>query len=201
MAGCACDRSRQGYTSARTALEAFSGRRGDGVPGMNLREYRQALGQELQGIRRRMNIGFLDLCRRLNLSPAQVSRILNGEVWLRAYVLARFGLIFGLRPSTILAMAEAQLGLGPRPKADPPPRAPVSALDYCRRIGEAVRRFRKTLRLSEAAFARRMGMSQGQVSRLERGEQGLRFRTLCRLAEALGLRPAELLEAAEPRVR
>ena len=59
-------------------------------------------------------------------------------------------------------------------------------------IGHRVQTLRKRRGLTMRELADRTGLSQGQVSRLENGRQGLRSGTLMRLAEALGVRPYHL---------
>ena len=51
-----------------------------------------------------------------------------------------------------------------------------------------VRVWREFRGLTQARLAAKAGMSQADISRLERGEQGARATTLCALAEALGVR-------------
>ena len=56
-------------------------------------------------------------------------------------------------------------------------------------IGRKVRDLRKTLGLTLIELGDRVGLSQGQLSRLESGKQGLRSATLLRLAKALNVKP------------
>lgn len=54
-------------------------------------------------------------------------------------------------------------------------------------IGKAVRDTRTKLGLTMTAFAKKVGVSQAQISRLEDGQQGFRTRTMQKIAEALGI--------------
>lgn len=56
-----------------------------------------------------------------------------------------------------------------------------------RAIGKAVRDARLELGITMTAFAKKVGVSQAQISRLEDGQQGFRTRTMQKIAEALGL--------------
>ncbi len=56
-------------------------------------------------------------------------------------------------------------------------------------IGHKVREVRKAQGTTMREFAERMGLSRGQMSRLERGKQGFRSSTLLRIAEALDVKP------------
>ena len=56
-------------------------------------------------------------------------------------------------------------------------------------IGLRVTRVREVKRLTTADLARRVGISQAQVSRLENGRQGFRSSTLAKIAGALGVPP------------
>ena len=58
------------------------------------------------------------------------------------------------------------------------------------RIGQEISRLRKQIGISATELARRAGLSQSQISRLENGQQGFRSHTLARLSKALGVSPA-----------
>lgn len=58
-----------------------------------------------------------------------------------------------------------------------------------REIGLKMMRLRETLGLTTTELARKVGLSQAQISRLENGSQGFRSHTLMRIAEALGVKP------------
>lgn len=58
-----------------------------------------------------------------------------------------------------------------------------------RAIGLKITQLRERLGLTTSALAKRVGLSQAQISRLENGKQGFRSATLTRLAEALGVKP------------
>lgn len=59
-----------------------------------------------------------------------------------------------------------------------------------KRIGQQIARRRKQLGLSTTELARRVHLSQPQISRLENGQQGFRSETLTRISSALGVPPA-----------
>ena len=56
-------------------------------------------------------------------------------------------------------------------------------------IGARMARLREERGMTTTALARRVGISQAQISRLENGKQGFRSGTLVRIAEALGVKP------------
>ena len=58
-----------------------------------------------------------------------------------------------------------------------------------RDIGLRFTRLRDFRKLTTAALAHKIGMSQAQISRLENGRQGFRSATLIRMADALGAPP------------
>lgn len=58
-----------------------------------------------------------------------------------------------------------------------------------RDIGRRVRELRKKQGLTLAELGDRVGLSQGQLSRLESGKQGFRSALLLRLAKALDVKP------------
>ncbi len=54
-------------------------------------------------------------------------------------------------------------------------------------LARAIRKRRRQIGLTQADFAGKLGLSQQWVSRLEEGASGYSFRTLQKLADALGL--------------
>lgn len=59
-----------------------------------------------------------------------------------------------------------------------------------------VRRYRKTAGLSQATLAERIGADRAHVSSMERAQQNVTIVTLWHVSEALGVRPAALLDEA-----
>ena len=62
-----------------------------------------------------------------------------------------------------------------------------------------VREVRESLFVTQAELAQRAGMSESTLSRIETGQQAPRISTVRRIAEALGVAPAELLAPKEER--
>ena len=62
-------------------------------------------------------------------------------------------------------------------------------------IGLRMTRVREGREISTISLARRVGISQAQISRLENGKQGFRSSTLVKIAEALGIPPFFLFMA------
>ena len=58
-----------------------------------------------------------------------------------------------------------------------------------RDIGVRVSALRQELGMTTTELARRVGISQAQISRLENGLQGFRSSTLFKIAKALGKQP------------
>jgi len=61
-------------------------------------------------------------------------------------------------------------------------------------LGQAIRDRRLAKSLSQEALAEVADFDRTYVSLLERGERNPSFTNLCRIAEALGVTPSELLE-------
>ncbi len=59
-------------------------------------------------------------------------------------------------------------------------------------IGATVRAIRTELGMTTTALAKKVGISQAQISRLENGQQGFRSGTLVKLAKALKVPPFRL---------
>jgi len=62
-------------------------------------------------------------------------------------------------------------------------------------IGRKVCELREAQSMTTTELAKKAGISQAQVSRLENGLQGFRSDTLLDISLALGVRPAELVTA------
>ena len=71
-------------------------------------------------------------------------------------------------------------------------------MDIRRVFGANVRRYRLAARLSQEAVAERMGVDRAHVSAIERGLQNATLLTILQAAQALSVRPAELLEDNVP---
>lgn len=65
-------------------------------------------------------------------------------------------------------------------------------MDLRARFGMLVRAHRVRLGLTQEALAERANISTDMVSKIEGGNSGARFGVITRLAEALGVDPAEL---------
>ena len=67
-------------------------------------------------------------------------------------------------------------------------------MDIRRIFGANVRRYRVAAGLSQEAVAVKMGVDRAYVSGMERGQQNVTLLTMWHLSEALGVRPADLLD-------
>jgi len=74
-------------------------------------------------------------------------------------------------------------------------------MDIRRIFGANVRRYRLAAHLSQEAVAERMGVDRAHVSAIERGLQNATLLTILQAAQALNVRPAELLEENVPKVK
>lgn len=66
-------------------------------------------------------------------------------------------------------------------------------------IGPRLGGWRQHRRLSQAALAKRAGLTQAAVSDTESGRRDVSLRTLCRIAAALDISPGTLLDQDAPR--
>jgi len=72
-------------------------------------------------------------------------------------------------------------------------------MDIRRVFGANVRRYRLAAELSQEAVAERMGVDRAHVSAMERGLQNATLLTILQASQALGVRPADLLEEDGPK--
>ena len=67
-------------------------------------------------------------------------------------------------------------------------------MDIRRIFGANVRRYRVAAGLRQEAVAVKMGVDRAYVSGMERGQQNVTLLTMWHLAEALNVKPADLLD-------
>lgn len=67
-------------------------------------------------------------------------------------------------------------------------------MDIRRVFGANVRKYRIAAGLSQEAVAVKMGVDRAYVSGMERGQQNVTLLTMWHAAQALGVRPADLLD-------
>jgi len=65
-------------------------------------------------------------------------------------------------------------------------------------IGRKVSALREKLGMTTTELAKKVNISQAQISRLENGKQGFRANTLLRIAKALGVQPVYFFMEDEP---
>ncbi len=66
-------------------------------------------------------------------------------------------------------------------------------------LGVAIRSRRQAKKLSQEALSEIADFDRTYISLLERGERNPSFTNLCRVADALGLTPSELLKGISPK--
>jgi transcriptional regulator with XRE-family HTH domain len=66
-------------------------------------------------------------------------------------------------------------------------------MDIRKLFGSNMRRLRTRAGMSQEAQAEKMGVDRAHVSSMERGQQNVTLTTLWQAANALGVKPAELL--------
>jgi transcriptional regulator with XRE-family HTH domain len=74
-------------------------------------------------------------------------------------------------------------------------------MDIRKVFGANARRFRSTLGLSQEAVAGRMGVDRAFISSMERGLQNVTLLTIWQIAQALEVRPMDLLDEKASRSR
>ena len=70
-------------------------------------------------------------------------------------------------------------------------------MDIRELFGSNLRRHRLAAGLSQEAVAERMGVDRAHVSSMERGQQNVTLLTLWHTSQALGVKPADLLQEEE----
>ena len=70
----------------------------------------------------------------------------------------------------------------------------IHASEQLRKLGDRVRSLRRKHNISQEKLAEIAGVHRTYIGMIERGEKNVTLVTLLRLAKALGVSPAELLE-------
>ena len=70
----------------------------------------------------------------------------------------------------------------------------MAATDPLGAFGETVRELRKKKGWSQEDLALEVGLDRTYIGGVERGERNISLRNICRLAQALGVSPSQLLE-------
>ncbi len=73
--------------------------------------------------------------------------------------------------------------------------------EILKRFGETLREYRHKSELSQEKLAAKAGIDRTYVGGAERGERNLALVNIVRLADALGIHPAQLLEGLSMRTR
>lgn len=71
--------------------------------------------------------------------------------------------------------------------------------DILKQFGKTLRAYRLEAGLSQEKLAAKAGLDRTYIGGSERGERNIALVNIVRLADALGIRPAQLLEPFEPR--
>ena len=67
-------------------------------------------------------------------------------------------------------------------------------MDICEQVGHNVRRYRLKKNWSQEELAHQAGLQQSYVSNIENGTRNPTVKVIKKLADALGVKPAALLE-------
>lgn len=74
---------------------------------------------------------------------------------------------------------------------------PSDTNDILQRFGEKVRSYRKNLGISQERLAEISGLHRTYIGSIERGEQNISLKNIVKVAHALGISPAALLQEDE----
>lgn len=74
-------------------------------------------------------------------------------------------------------------------------------VDLARQLAEALRRIRSEAELTQTQLAKRVGISQPTLARLENGAQNTTLKTLTQLCRALHCEPGDLFQPGRVKLR
>ncbi len=151
-------------------------------------DYDRQIADGIVKLRESRKLGQVALAKMVGVVQPQISRLETAAQGFRMSTLAKIAHALGVEPVYFWLDDERPSSLQ-RCALKPGHR---SADAYCRSVGRQMRMRREDLGISATGFAKKVGLSQAQVSRLENGHQGFRSGTLARIAKALGVAPASL---------
>lgn len=67
-------------------------------------------------------------------------------------------------------------------------------------LGDVIRELRLSRNLSQEKLAELGGFERSYISKVENGERAIQFKTVVRFAEALGIKPSELVKQFEIKI-
>lgn len=165
----------------------------------------KAVGQRVRAIRKSLGLTLERASERADLDLRHLQKIEAGTVTATLATLVRIADGLSIPVADLLAAVRARRGtrtnasaeeIRPNPTRASPksPRAVRGAIGSSRdRAAARVSAFRHERGLSQGDLATRASMPQQHLQRIEAGKQNITLATLDRLAEALGVDPAELL--------
>ncbi len=68
-------------------------------------------------------------------------------------------------------------------------------------VGKAIKRQRKEKKLSQEVLSGLAGMARSHIAMIESGDKQANFESIWRIANALGLKPSELVELIEEEIK
>lgn len=150
-------------------------------------------GENMRTARRRAGLSQAELARAARLDRAAVGFLERAERSPELSTLLRVARALGLEAGELLR------GVGSAGRQSAPEREHRDQLrhDPAVRFGAALRRARGRAGLSQQALALRAGIDRAAISVYERGAREPNLRTVLKLARALSLSPASLLESVD----
>ena len=158
-----------------------------------LDEQIRLFGENMRTARRRAGFSQVELARAAHLDRAAIGFLERAERSPELSTLLRVARALGLEAGELLR------GVGSADRQSAPERAHRDQLadDPAVRFGAALRTARGRARLSQQALALRAGIDRAAISVYERGAREPNLRTILKVARALSLRPASLLEGLD----
>ncbi len=155
-----------------------------------LDEQIRLFGENMRTARRRAGFSQVELARAARLDRAAVGFLERAERSPELSTLLRVARALGLEAGELLR------GVGSNDRRPAPEREHRDQLgaDPALRFGVALRTARRRAGLSQQALALRADVDRAAVSVYERGERAPNLRTILKVARALAVRPASLLE-------
>ncbi len=143
------------------------------------------------------------LATRMGLHHRYISKIERGQRNIAVLLLLRLAYALDIPASSLLAPLEAYPSSGSRRAWEAAsfvtPSIQLDDPSLLQLLGMTIRHARQDQHLSQPAIAAKANLSFGYISEIELGQRNLSVLSLVRIADALGISVAQLLEPVETR--
>jgi transcriptional regulator with XRE-family HTH domain len=161
----------------------------------------QRFGATVRQYRKQRRLTQRELAARIGLHYMSMSKIERGQRNIGVLLLLRLAHALDMPASSLLAPLETCTSFRAKGAEEVassmPPSTQRDDPSLLQRLGAAIRQARQDQHLFQTALAAKTGLSFGYISEIELGQRNFSLLSLVRIADALGLSVAQLLQPVE----